>query len=131
MRLRRLTLGFAATIAAGMGMSCAAALAPTSSLASLGPVSTQDGVRFALVQPDASNVAVAGTFNQWSTSSHPLERDRSSGEWTALVRLAPGEHLFMYVVDGTLWLSPPAAEGYVDDGFGARNGVVVVHPVER
>ncbi len=74
----------------------------------------------------ASAVAVAGTFNQWSTSSHPLSRDPSSGTWTALVALAPGEHLFMYVVDGTEWLSPPAAEDYVDDGFGAWNGVVVV-----
>ncbi len=108
-----------------MGLSCATAPAPSL------PVSTQDGVRFAVVQPEATNVAVAGTFNQWSTSSHPLARGRSSGTWTALVRLAPGEHLFMYVVDGTQWLSPPAAEGYVDDGFGERNGVVVVHPVER
>ena len=83
-----------------------------------------------LVQPHAGSVAVAGTFNQWSTSSHPLSQDRSSGEWMALVPLSPGEHLFMFVVDGTRWLTPPAAENYVDDGFGARNGVVVVRPVE-
>ena len=40
--------------------------------------------------------------------------------------LPPGEYLFMYIVDGTRWLSPPAAEDYVDDGFGAWNGVLVV-----
>ena len=124
MRLRRLTVGCAAIVAAGIALSCATAPARPV------PVSTRDGVRFAVVQSEATSVAVAGTFNQWSTSSHPLARDRSSGTWTALVRLAPGEHLFMYVVDGTQWISPPAAEGYVDDGFGARNGVVVVHPVE-
>ena len=62
----------------------------------------------------------------WSVSSHPLSRDPASGAWTTLVLLSPGEHLFMYVVDGTQWLSPPAAEDYVDDGFGARNGVVMV-----
>ena len=47
-----------------------------------------------------------------------------------VVALPPGEHAFMYVVDGAAWLSPPAAEDYVDDGFGSRNGVVVVRPTE-
>ena len=74
---------------------------------------------------------MAGSFNQWSPSSHPLAREGSRGIWMAVVALPPGEHLFMYVVDGTEWLSPPLAEDYVDDGFGARNGVVVVPPRER
>jgi hypothetical protein len=34
----------------------------------------------------------------------------------------------MYIVDGDSWISPPYAEDYVDDGFGAKNGVVVVRP---
>ena len=118
----RLQLGIAAAaiVAASMGLACAVTLVPSA------PISIRDGVRFVVIRPDAGAVAVAGTFNQWSTSSHPLSRDPSSGSWTALVPLAPGEHLFMYVVDGTEWLSPPAAEDYVDDGFGASNGVVVV-----
>lgn len=119
MRLRRV-FGSVTTVAGCMGLSCAVVLTPSP------PVSTEDGVRFVLVQPDASSVAVAGTFNQWSISSHPLSRESASGAWTTLVPLSSGEHLFMYVVDGTRWLSPPAAEDYVDDGFGARNGVVVV-----
>ena len=36
----------------------------------------------------------------------------------------------MSVVDGK-WVSPPFAEDYVDDGFGAKNGMVVVRPPER
>jgi hypothetical protein len=44
------------------------------------------------------------------------------------VALPPGEHTFMYLVNGTEWVTPPLAEDYVDDGFGARNGVVVVRP---
>ena len=31
----------------------------------------------------------------------------SRGVWTIVVQLPPGEHLFMYVVDGTQWISPP------------------------
>ena len=93
--------------------------------ASLAPLVTQAGVRFSVDQPAAHTVAVAGTFNGWSATSHPLMPDASRRRWTATVPLPPGEHLFMYVVDGT-WVTPPHAADYVDDGFGARNGVVVV-----
>ena len=93
--------------------------------ASLAPLVTRDGVRFSLDQPAAHAVSVAGTFNDWSVTSHPMMPDASRRRWTATVVLPPGEHLFMYVVDGA-WVTPPQAADYVDDGFGARNGVVVV-----
>jgi hypothetical protein len=51
--------------------------------------------------------------------------DAARRRWTAVVPLPPGEHLFMYIVDG-VWVTPPQAADFVDDGFGARNGVVVV-----
>jgi 1,4-alpha-glucan branching enzyme len=94
---------------------------------SLMPIVTPDGVRFSLEQPSAEAVFVAGTFNGWSATSHPMTRDAARRRWTAVVPLPPGEHLFMYVVDGT-WVTPPQADDFTDDGFGARNGVVVVPP---
>ena len=116
----------AATLTVIVGVSCAARIAPAA------PVMTKAGVRFMLMDSEARSVALAGSFNEWSTSSHPLARDaRSPRTWTIVVALPPGEHHFMYVVDGTRWVSPPFAEDYVDDGFGSKNGVVVVPPVER
>ena len=94
------------------------------------PSVTSSGVRFALIRPGARSVALAGSFNQWSTASHPLARQDSRGLWSAVVVLPPGEHFFMYVVNGTEWVSPLADE-YVDDGFGSKNGIVVVRPSER
>ena len=73
-----------------------------------------------LIRPDATSVALAGTFNQWSASATPLSREGSEGRWTVVVPLPPGEHLFMYVVDGTQWITPPLADDFVDDGFGAE-----------
>jgi len=110
----------AATLVGASSASCAARMAA--------PVVTPAGVRFVLMRPEATSVALAGDFNQWSAASHPLTREKSRGRWTIVVALAPGEHRFMYVVDGTEWISPPLAEDYVDDGFGAKNGVVVVRP---
>lgn len=90
------------------------------------PTPVSGGVRFTAVFAKARTVAVAGSFNHWSTSAHPLQRHGSDGLWATVVPLARGEHVFMYVVDGTQWISPPDAEDYVDDGFGTQNGVVVV-----
>jgi 1,4-alpha-glucan branching enzyme len=108
-------------VAAALIAACTTALAPAA------PVVTPGGVRFAIASPEAGAVFVAGSFNQWSATSHPLRREGTQGMWTATVMLPPGEHLFMYIIDG-VWVAPPAAEGYADDGFGGKNGVVVVRP---
>jgi 1,4-alpha-glucan branching enzyme len=110
----------AAALTALASASCAATMTPAP------PAMTPAGVRFMLARAEASSVAVAGSFNQWSVSSHPLVRAKAAGLWTIVVALPPGEHAFMYVVDGKEWVSPPLAEDYVDDGFGAKNGIVVV-----
>ena len=116
-------------VAAISGAIASASCAATTGRAA--PAPTRAGVQFVLMNPEARSVAVAGSFNEWSASSHPLTRRRSRGPWTVVVALPPGEHLFMFVVDGKQWISPPFAEDYVDDGFGARNGVVVVPPTVR
>lgn len=109
---------------------CASCASSSARLALAPPVVTPEGMQFAVSQPNARSVSVAGNFNQWSSSAHQMARS-ASGVWTAIVMLPPGEHLFMYVVDGTQWISPPAAEDYSDDGFGAKNGVVIVREKER
>jgi 1,4-alpha-glucan branching enzyme len=102
---------------AAVSVSCAGAVPR-------GPVVTADGVRFTLQHAAAKSVSVAGDFNDWSPSAHPLTRNGS--RWSAIVALPAGEHKFMFVVDGEQWMVPPLAEDYVDDGFGSRNGVVIV-----
>ena len=109
----------AALSAAVVSASCAAAMADRA------PLETPNGVRFTLASAAAKSVAVAGNFNEWSATANPLAR--SGNAWTAIVTLPPGEHLFMFIVDGK-WIVPPLAEDYADDGFGSRNGVVVVRP---
>ena len=111
--------------ATALALTCAGGFGCVSAIPIEVPTETPSGVRFVFVHPTAHAVAVAGSFNQWSASSHPLARD-ARGRWVATVTMPPGDHTFMFVVDGTQWLTPPAAEDYVDDGFGARNGVVVV-----
>lgn len=100
MRPRCSILLLVATLAGIAEASCAPKVGPRS------PVLTAAGVRFSIARPEAARVALAGSFNQWSPSSHPLARDAGSGLWTVVVPLPPGEHLFMFVIDGAQWVSP-------------------------
>ena len=61
-------------------------------------------VRFILVAPAASRVALAGDFNRWSSRATPLAAE-STGVWTVAVTLSPGRHRYAYVVDDTQWIS--------------------------
>ena len=92
------------------------------------PSSTVSGaitVRFVLSAPEARNVTLAGTFNQWDASATPLVRTGPAGVWTATITLPAGEHQYAFVVDGVRWVPDPAAPA-VDDGFGRRNSVLTL-----
>ena len=100
--------------------ACAATIVPEL------PKPVTGGMRFTLSAPEAKTVYVVGTFNGWVKGATPMKRVGDKGVWVAEVTLRPGEHTFMYVVNGNEWMAPPLAEDFVMDGFGQTNGVVVV-----
>ncbi len=56
------------------------------------------GCHFAVWAPNASEVAVIGDFNGWSTSESPLESDPGTGIWSGFVAGAePGAHYKYYL----------------------------------
>ncbi|HEX6558674.1 MAG TPA: isoamylase early set domain-containing protein [Longimicrobiales bacterium] len=85
-------------------------------------------VQFVLADRGARSVTVAGDFNDWDVGSTPLIDADGDGVWTGLVALRPGQHKYMFVIDGKRWVTDPEAERYIDDGFGMRNAVVTVTP---
>jgi hypothetical protein len=85
-------------------------------------------VRFEVTAPEAGRVALAGSFNAWSDSATPFVRNPASGTWTVTVALPPGEHQYLFVVDGNRWIPDPAAHAQVQDEFGQTNSVLVVGP---
>jgi len=93
--------------------------APTAAPASLVTV------RFMLVAPDAREVTLAGTFNQWDAHATPLIRSGPTGVWTATLTLPAGQHQYAFVVDGVRWVPDPGAPA-VNDGFGRRNSVLTL-----
>ena len=83
-------------------------------------------VRFTILAPGVKQVHLVGSFNGWGKNATPMKIMDSSGLWLVDVPLKEGEHTFMYLIDGTRWVTPPLAEDFVTDSFGQVNGVVIV-----
>jgi len=82
-------------------------------------------VQFALEAPGASSVAVAGDFDGWK-GSNVLSDPDGDGIWTGRIPVKPGVHAYMFLVDGSTWMTDPRADRYQEDGFGNRNAILAV-----
>lgn len=89
------------------------------------PVHDTGVVKFVLVAPQAREVSLVGDFNQWDAKATPMERGQGA-TWTVALPLAPGRHVYAFVVNGAQWLADPSAPLAPDDGFGVANSVVLV-----
>lgn len=63
------------------------------------------------------SVAVAGTFNSWRGEQTPLQQ-LDTGHWQVTLPIAPGRHLYKYVLDGEEWVRDPANPWVSEDGQG-------------
>ncbi|WP_126993216.1 isoamylase [Thermosipho globiformans] len=93
------------------------------SLISFSKVFVEDGkVVFTFNEAlDAKVVYLAGTFNNWSPNT--LAMEKVDGVWKVSLELEPGTYQYKYVIEGKNWKEDSEAPGYVDDGFGGKNGI--------
>jgi hypothetical protein len=82
-------------------------------------------VRFVFVAPYASRVSLVGDFNRWNPTAMPMNRSTDGRAWLIDVPLAPGRHVYAFIVDGDL-APDPAAPRAGDDDFGVPSSVVLV-----
>ncbi len=72
---------------------------------------------------NASVVALAGTFNNWSQSQFLFGRE--GDEWVCRIDLDPGVYRYKLIIDGN-WLLDPANPATVEDEAGNVNNVIEV-----
>lgn len=84
-----------------------------------------------LTAPNARQVYIAGTFNDWNATSLPM-KPIGNGEWSVELPLTSGHHEFKFIVDGQ-WCCDVGATGPIDraDGcvpnaFGTMNRILDV-----
>lgn len=84
----------------------------------------QKATEFTLSAPNAKRVSLAGSFNNWDTSSLSAKKD-TKGNWSVKVSLKPGKYEYKFFVDGS-WINDPKCRGCVSNNFGTQNCVVEV-----
>src|SRR5262249_55192300 len=77
--------------------------------------------RFAY-RPDrpVQRVNLAGTFNEWNNSSHPMQDPDGDGVYALDLELKPGSYRYKFVVDGDYWTHDPASRiltGFFHESF--------------
>ena len=81
-------------------------------------------VNFTMVAPEAQNVFLAGDFNSWDISSHPLKK-ASKGNWKTNIKLMPGKYEYRFLVDGE-WQNDPNCTNFVPSPYGNENCVLTL-----
>jgi len=82
-------------------------------------------IRIEFTHETASEVAIAGTFNDWrpdATQMVPL----GGGRWLKELALSPGVYEYRLVVDGT-WMADPRVRETAPNPFGGVNSILKVH----
>ncbi len=88
------------------------------------PASQKSRVNFALHAPDANEVFIAGTFNDWDPQIRRLRCDKK-GTWRTWMNLPAGQHEYRFIVNGD-WQEDPQAGERAYNPFGTFNSVVSV-----
>ena len=83
-------------------------------------------IRFTVQAQHAKQVFLVGSFNGWSKHATPMKTVGNTSLWSVDVPLREGEYTFMYLIDGSEWVTPTSADDFVTDDFGQINGVVIV-----
>jgi 1,4-alpha-glucan branching enzyme len=81
-------------------------------------------VSFKITAPEAQQVFLSGSFNDWRYDATPLKKD-ATGCWKTQVSLSPGTYEYRFVVDGT-WFDDAECPLRVENPFGSQNCVRIV-----
>lgn len=77
------------------------------------------------------NVHLVGEFNEWDTAATPMTYSKKAKAFRTTLELEPGrEYRFRYLVNGEHWCNDWAADGYIPNGLGEDDCLVVTAAFE-
>ena len=97
---------------------------PVKALKKRGKSQTKTETVFTLEAPQAEQVCIVGSFNDWDPTANTLGYDED-GRWGCTLALEPGEYEYRFVVDGE-WRDDPENLLRRPNGFGTENCVLVI-----
>jgi hypothetical protein len=79
-----------------------------------------------LDRPDATDVQVIGSFNNWSREGVRMVWDDDRGLWVGVLHLKRGSYEYAFRVNNGEIVADPKAMLYRDDGFGNQNSILII-----
>ena len=86
---------------------------------------TGKDIQFEICADPDCKVCVAGTFNNWNPSSHPLKHHPAAGVFRGTFHLPAGKHEYKFVVNGEWQLDPQCPNWEINE-LGTLNSVIHV-----
>jgi len=88
------------------------------------PKKSPDSFKLIVEVKGAQRVEILGDFNRWKPRALTAVDEKI---WQIKLKLKDGRYAYQLRIDGTL-VVPKRAQGYEDDGFGAKNAILIVSP---
>jgi hypothetical protein len=79
-----------------------------------------------LDRPDATEVEVIGSFNNWSQEGVRMVWDKDRGLWVGALDLKRGSYEYAFRVNNREIVADPKAILHRDDGFGHQNSILII-----
>jgi hypothetical protein len=79
-----------------------------------------------LDRPDATEVEVIGSFNNWSQEGVRMVWDKDRGLWVVALHLKRGSYEYAFRVNSREIVADPKAILHQDDGFGHQNSILII-----
>jgi len=114
-----------ATIAAAPTTSVAVG-APLRSASSSAAESAPILQQFVFNDGRAHRVAVVGDFNNWNPANAKMTRTPDGASWSTIIPIAPGRHIYGFMVDDSIFVLDPRAPKMRDADLGTEGSVVIV-----
>ena len=81
-------------------------------------------VVFTYIDDQAQKVCIVGSFNQWSSRSHCMNKDKNI--WTLRLSLLPGRYPYLFLIDDQILKLDPGAVLTEESGFETKNSILIV-----
>jgi hypothetical protein len=79
-----------------------------------------------LDRPDATDVEVIGSFNNWSQEGVRMVWDKDRRLWVVALHLKRGSYEYAFRVNNREIVADPKAILHRDDGFGHQNSILII-----
>jgi hypothetical protein len=79
-----------------------------------------------LDRPDATDVELIGSFNNWSKEGVKMVWDKDRRLWVGVLHLKRGSYEYAFRVNNREIVADPRAMLHRDDGFGHQNSILIV-----